>query len=187
MQQRKNPLYMPCCGVVGSVIKFCGDCIKILCGDDAGSPDTVGKCPLCEKRFEYETDGGSTVTGLKAYELRGRCRMCCQPNKVLIEDTLCENCLVGRDHQYSYICDRCGRSQRIPHPMWKYQSAPDKFGSASWACHVGCGDYTHWKMAPGDVAKIPAALVPASWKPPPTEAETNAKLARVRTLAMSKN
>ena len=188
MQQRTNPLYMPCCSVARSVIKFCGDCIKILCEDDPGTPETVGKCPLCDhRRFEYETDGGSTVTGLKVYEKRGRCRMCCQPNKVLIEDTLCENCLVGRDHEYSYTCARCGGSQTISHAMWKYQSAPDKFGSAAWACCVWCGRaFTHWKIAPEDVDKIPAALVPASWRPPLTEAEIDTKLARVRTLAMSK-
>jgi hypothetical protein len=53
--------------------------------------------------------------------------------------------------------------QRIPHPMWRYQPSPTAHGAASWACHVGCHDYTNWRIVPDDVVRIPAQEVPESW------------------------
>lgn len=49
-----------------------------------------------------------------------------------------------------YQCERCGGEQRILHPMWRYQRGPREFGSATWACHQGCSDYTKWRIVPED-------------------------------------
>ena len=47
--------------------------------------------------------------------------------------------------------------------MWKYQETPSVKTTATWACHVGCGDYTRWYIHPGDIGKIPKDLIPTSW------------------------
>ena len=162
---------MPCCGTEESSVRYCGECIKKVCAADKASKDTVGVCPICKKSFEMEI----TVTGLKKFELRGRCSMCCQGNKIIVSfaDSLCENCLLGKAHPYKYTCNRCGKTQVIPHPMWKYQKRPDEFGSASWACHQQCNDYTHWKIVPEDICKIPAGLLPDTWRPTSSDAESS--------------
>jgi hypothetical protein len=47
--------------------------------------------------------------------------------------------------------------------MWMYQNQPQEFGTATWACHVGCGDYTHWRIAQNDVMRVPAQHSPSTW------------------------
>jgi len=47
--------------------------------------------------------------------------------------------------------------------MWRYQTSPSEFGSASWACHQRCGDYTNWRIVHDDVAKVPMQDRPQSW------------------------
>ena len=32
--------------------------------------------------------------------------------------------------------------------MWRYQPSATEFGTVTWACHVGCGDYTTWRLRP---------------------------------------
>ena len=173
----ENLLIMPCCGTETSTIKYCGGCIKLMCDADDTQKGTVGVCPICKKSFEMEFK----VTALKKFEVRGRCVMCCQGNKVIVSpDSLCENCLLGKAHPYKYTCDRCGKSQVIPHPMGRYQNSSDEFGSATWACHQKCGDYTHWKIVQEEIAKIPAALLPDTWRPVYTDAESS--LAEVREM-----
>ena len=148
-----------------------------MCAADNTPKDTVGICPICKKSFQMEFK----VTGLKTFEVRGQCRMCCQGNKVIVSsDNLCENCLLGKAHPYRYICDRCGRTQVIPHPMWRYQSSPDQFGTATWACHQRCNDYTHWKIVSEDISKIPTTLLPDNWIP--SQSDTESSLAAVRDL-----
>ena len=171
----ENLFFMPCCGTETSSVKYCDGCIKHICSADKTKRDTVGVCPICKKSFQMEFK----VTGLKRFELRGRCVMCCQQNKVIVSsDNLCENCLLGKAHPYKYSCNRCGKTQVIPHPMWRYQRTPDEFGTASWACHQRCNDFTFWKIDPADISKIPTALLPDTWRPTYDDAETS--LAEVR-------
>jgi hypothetical protein len=48
--------------------------------------------------------------------------------------------------------------------MWRYQTdGPGAFGTATWACHVGCDDFTHWRVIPDDVARVPPMDTPESW------------------------
>ncbi len=70
---------------------------------------------------------------------------------------------MGRQHALLYECDRCHRLQRIPHPMWRYQTSPDSFGDTSWACHVGCGAFTRWRVAPRELHLVPLHDVPGTW------------------------
>ncbi len=92
------------------------------------------------------------------------CRMCRQVREISDPARqLCDKCMYGETFSFAYECERCHKSQKIPHPMWLYQPAPDQFGSATWACHVGCGDYTHWRIMANDLTKVPLDHVPDSW------------------------
>ena len=149
-------LLMPCCGTPSSSSLFCHACLKAICDMANNARPNFGQCPICRKAFEFKN--GELSIG----QYRGQCRMCCQTYE-LGPDHLCEKCVVGRDYALRYICDRCGKTQTIPHPMWKYQATPEEKGTASWACHQQCGDYTYWTIQPEDVASIPQTMVPASW------------------------
>jgi hypothetical protein len=47
--------------------------------------------------------------------------------------------------------------------MWTYQPSPTEYGTASWACHQRCGDFTFWKLINADFEKIPAQHSPVAW------------------------
>jgi len=146
---------MPCCGRDESTTRFCLRCIEVVC---TLAPNSRGSCPKC--RAEIMVKQGVVV---KAPENVGRCRMCRQGNKVLVEAGMCDACALGSQHALHYECDRCHRTQRIPHPMWRYQPSPDQFGSATWACHQRCGDYTYWRCVPQDLPSVPSWDRPAGW------------------------
>mmetsp|Transcript_29366 Transcript_29366/g.73774 ORF Transcript_29366/g.73774 Transcript_29366/m.73774 type:complete len:219 (-) Transcript_29366:133-789(-) len=148
---------MPCCFREGSTVQFCRRCVQVICR--SGIDGRMGKCPSCTSWITWE--GGRVVT---PDNVAGTCRCCMQP-KTLVdpERHLCEACLLGQTFALRYRCSRCARVQRIPHPMWRYQQAPDTPGSVTWACHVGCGDYTHWTILPDDAAGIPPEHCPESW------------------------
>jgi len=76
---------------------------------------------------------------------------------------MCDACTLGRQHPLLYECEGCGRFQRIPHPMWRYQESAVAFGTETWACHVRCQEQTHWRVAPNDAARVPAFDCPESW------------------------
>ena len=148
---------MPCCGRDEATTRFCLVCIQMIC-ELAPESDGRGRCPKC--REEIMIADGAVVVAPKNV---GRCRMCCQPGKTLVESNTCDACALGSRHPLRYECDRCGRTQRIPHPMWRYQPTPDRHGSATWACHQRCGDYTHWRCIPEDLASVPSWDRPQAW------------------------
>ena len=146
---------MPCCGAAESTTWYCRRCIEIICET---AVDGVGVCPIGCGPIVI-TDG----VVAKAPYRTGQCRMCMQ-QRTLVKPNLCAACVIGEATPLTYECDRCHRRQRIPHPMWRYQAeGPGAFGTATWACHVGCGDYTHWRVVPEDVARVPPMDAPASW------------------------
>jgi len=144
---------MPCCGKDGSTTGYCRRCIELICEHNQG----VGRCPSCRKYIIIDSTGKIVVT-----DKHGQCRMCRQW-KTLIDQGQCDACLLGQRFPLKYECDRCHRVQQIPHPMWRYQPAPTEFGGATWACHKGCGDYTHWRVIAQDLPRVPAFDYPESW------------------------
>ena len=99
-------IMMPCCGRENASTRFCFRCIQIVCDLAA---DQRGTCPKC--RAEITCKDGEVVRAPKNV---GRCRMCFQTNKVIVERHMCDACALGSRHSLRYECDRCHRSQRIP-------------------------------------------------------------------------
>jgi hypothetical protein len=56
--------------------------------------------------------------------------------------------------------------------MYRYQPNPTSYGGATWACHVGCADYTRWRILPEDVESVPVEDAPESWGLEEEEIET---------------
>lgn len=143
---------MPCCGRAGSTLAYCRRCIEIICEQGRGA----GRCPSCREYIAVK-DGGVVVT-----ENRPQCRMCWQ-ERALVDQGLCDACLLGAEYCFRYECDQCHGVQQIPHPMWRYQASPSAFGIATWACHAACGGQTHWRITPEDVTSIPLIECPEAW------------------------
>jgi hypothetical protein len=102
------------------------------------------------------------LSGVRIVEIHRWCRVCCN-HKMNVVEAMCEVCRYGRTHALRYECHRCHRHQTIPHPMWRYQPSFEENSTASWACHVGCGDYTHWRVIAEDVSQIPREDIPETW------------------------
>jgi hypothetical protein len=47
--------------------------------------------------------------------------------------------------------------------MWRYQATPTEFGTCTWACHRGCGDYTYWRVLTADLGRVPTHDAPEGW------------------------
>jgi hypothetical protein len=141
---------LPCCEREGSSTSFCYPCLVIICQDG------VGKCPKCRS---YITCHNGEVTKAEA---KFRCRTCRQL-KIIVDprSSRCDACSMGQRHCFTYECSRCHKSQRIPHPMWLYQPTPQSYGTATWACHNACRDYTHWRIV--DPSNVPFQERPPSW------------------------
>jgi len=124
-------------------------------------PGGVGRCPNCRGYLRVD-DGG--VLCVAAHT--DTCTLCRQP-RVIVETRghvlLCDACLLGTQHALLYECQGCGRMQRIPHPMWRYQPTAVEFSTETWACHSRCGAQTHWRVAAADAANVPVADAPESW------------------------
>eukprot|EP00569_Conticribra_weissflogii_P011826 CAMPEP_0171376380 /NCGR_PEP_ID=MMETSP0879-20121228/18552_1 /TAXON_ID=67004 /ORGANISM="Thalassiosira weissflogii, Strain CCMP1336" /LENGTH=281 /DNA_ID=CAMNT_0011886189 /DNA_START=19 /DNA_END=860 /DNA_ORIENTATION=- len=174
---------IPCCERDESSVKFCIDCISVLC---SRSPLGIGKCPRCNGYIEaictaQENDRESRGTKIIIAKKPLQCRLCQQykaPNSFHFIGTdlrrprgrdnhnndnddnngnsvnMCTDCQRGMSNTLHYQCQRCHRIQRIPHPMYRYQNSPLEFGTTSWACHVGCGDYTFWRIVERDLEKV---------------------------------
>eukprot|EP00457_Paulinella_chromatophora_P011355 gb/GEZN01011489.1/.p1 GENE.gb/GEZN01011489.1/~~gb/GEZN01011489.1/.p1 ORF type:complete len:260 (-),score=52.13 gb/GEZN01011489.1/:374-1057(-) len=152
----ESKVRMPCCGKAGSSVQFCLSCIRALAS--LGLDGRLGRCPSCSKLFTFE--GGAVVSS----QHQATCRMC-QQTKVIADAQymLCELCVLGSRFCFRYECDSCHRTQRIPHPMWRYQNTTSQFGTATWACHQRCGTYTHWRVLAEDASRIPAEHCPVGW------------------------
>lgn len=149
---------LPCCGAArgtGSSMQFCRRCVEIIC---ERSPGGVGKCPVCRKHLRIAPGSGE----IEQCERRGVCRFCRQ-NRVIVDRDSCDACLLGQEHVLPYECEGCGRSQRIPHPMWRYQPTPGEFGNVTWHCHQLCNAFTQWRVDTGAVDRVPLHDCPESW------------------------
>jgi hypothetical protein len=109
-----------------------------------------------------------------------RCAVCNQVRPVVARGrgrgqqavALCGACSVGVRQPLRYECQGCGETQRIPHPMYRYQDdGPHAFGNNTWACHSGrClnqpgnnGGFTRWRVVAEDVGRVPPEEAPDSW------------------------
>mmetsp|Transcript_11789 Transcript_11789/g.15390 ORF Transcript_11789/g.15390 Transcript_11789/m.15390 type:complete len:236 (+) Transcript_11789:54-761(+) len=155
VDDRNKEVQMPCCGRDGSTIWYCKDCIKLLC---AQSPGGIAHCPTCSGKIVLKGDKAEVPKD----QATSKCGMCCQ-QRVIFKKQLCNACFLGSNNPLKYECDRCHQVQRIPHPMYRYQQSSTTFGGATWACHQRCGDYTHWRVVPSDVSRVPADDAPESW------------------------
>ena len=143
---------MPCCHNPTSTLRYCQQCVEIICE----SPP--GRCPTCSSPIQFSN---GVVT---SSERQDPCRMCGQM-RMIVDDhrMICESCILGLRYCFNYECDSCHRVQRIPHPMWKYQELPTSFSRETWACHLGCQAQTHWRIISEQAALVPPEHCPASW------------------------
>jgi hypothetical protein len=145
---------MPCCARDGSTIAFCRRCTEVICERGGGG---VGRCPTCRHYIKIGGDGEVELAVLTA-----NCRQC-QQMRVIVDNDMCERCLLGTKYCFTYECDGCHQLQRIPHPMFMYQRAAAEFSTDTWACHRGCETFTHWRIVPEHSAHIPPEHCPESW------------------------
>mmetsp|Transcript_5641 Transcript_5641/g.19186 ORF Transcript_5641/g.19186 Transcript_5641/m.19186 type:complete len:234 (-) Transcript_5641:224-925(-) len=145
---------MPCCGSPTSTTWYCRRCIEIVCETSYGG---VGMCPMNCGPITIE-DGV-----VKKATRTGRCLSCLQ-DRLLVNRHVCAACELGTRFTLRYECERCHRVQRIPHPMWRYQTAGvDQFGTVTWACHQACGDFTCWRVLAEDAPHVPQWDAPEAW------------------------
>ncbi|EEH57116.1 uncharacterized protein MICPUCDRAFT_47417 [Micromonas pusilla CCMP1545] len=149
---------MPCCDRDGATMAFCVGCVDIICSQGPGG---VGRCPKCRALVRRSNDGARGV--FVGAELHGTCRMCLQSRTIVdVERNVCDACELGARHALWYECRACAATQRIPHPMWRYQPSAATFGNVTWACQR-CGDYTNWRVHPDDADGVPLGDAPESW------------------------
>mmetsp|Transcript_32851 Transcript_32851/g.98927 ORF Transcript_32851/g.98927 Transcript_32851/m.98927 type:complete len:266 (+) Transcript_32851:1243-2040(+) len=147
---------LPCCDgddPAASTTRFCLECLRLLVDHGGG----VARCPRCRGWISVENGAVTPHDGV------GECRVCRQARVLVAHPGVCDACFLGARLPLRYECERCGRVQRIPHPMWRYQAAPDAFGHTPWACHRGCGDFTKWRVVVEDLGRVPVGDAPESW------------------------
>lgn len=149
----------PCCGARASEssVQFHATCVRAMC---SMSTDGVAACPRCRSAIKArESRDRETPVTFVAAEATNVCVVCRQRRAL---GTTCDAC--GGAVRLRYVCERCGRTQVIPHPMWRYMpSGPFSVSAQTWACHRGCGDYTRWTVHPEDAARVPRYDVPRGW------------------------
>mmetsp|Transcript_16796 Transcript_16796/g.31826 ORF Transcript_16796/g.31826 Transcript_16796/m.31826 type:complete len:225 (+) Transcript_16796:155-829(+) len=141
------------------------------------SPANIGKCPRCSQYIQVK-NGVVCKSTAPLIE----CSICKQKrlahtnnnnnNGQLLRQKICVACFFGINNRLRYECEGCHRFQMIPHPMYRYQEYPTSFSTSTWACHVGCHDYTRWRIIASDVRKVPVDDAPDGWSLREQEFET---------------
>ena len=149
---------LPCCQRETSTFGVCLGCRESICAHYTVEAGRTGKCPRCRERITVSVDGVVT----KSPAPRAKCNFC-QQEKTLVDGRSCDACILGSQFNLAYECSRCHQTQRIPHPMWRYQATPTEFGTCTWACHRGCGDYTYWRVLTADLGRVPTHDAPEGW------------------------
>ncbi len=157
-----------CCSEKLGEMRYCTPCLKTIGKehDAYNDDDAVGTCPRCRTVFvvtenDGTSDAGTIVT--QRDDRHGQCMMCMQQHKLVQGEPYCAPCLFGQKYNLRYECSKCHRSTRIPYPLWISQANADSYSGSSWYCHVGCYDYTHWRVHLDDLRdKVPMKHWP-SW------------------------
>jgi hypothetical protein len=154
-------LRMSCCYREGSDLVYCLSCLHLLAHEHSRS---IGKCPTCRKEYQLQLDNDGNFIGMlsgsEIPKIMGTCMYCRQHRELGSQSRKCEKCELGSQYNFAYQCNTCQGIQRIPHPMWIYQASPNDFSGASWFCHQGCSEFTHWKLVDSELGKIPHAHIP---------------------------
>lgn len=161
---------LPCCGHSGTeettTTKICTACILVLTSPTSDGASRIGRCPRCRSWIVVQTpqsadDFQLEITAVKA---AGKCLVCNQVKEYLVEDeSVCDACFLGRRHPLLYECQQCRVTQRIPHPMYRYQDKPDEFGNVTWACQGRCGTFTKWRIRQDQLRLVPVGDAPDAW------------------------
>jgi hypothetical protein len=160
---------LPCCGQADqtSTIKVCTACILVLTNPTSDGRSRVGRCPRCRSWINVRTPASTENPQLEitAIANAGQCVICRQVKEHLVVEggSVCNACFLGIHHLLLYECKNCHESQRIAHPMYRYQADPNEFGTVTWACHGRCGDFTCWRIQADQVGLIPVGEAPAAW------------------------
>ncbi len=150
---------LPCCDKATSTVQICTSCILLLLSPTSDGTSQVGKCPRCRSWLVLKHE--CVITTVSA---AGQCRICNQIKDHLVEeDAICDACFLGRQCPLLYECRICHSTQRIPHPMYRYQPSPMEFGTVTWACQGLCANFTHWRILPEQVRYIPVGDLPEIW------------------------
>ena len=159
---------LPCCShaEATSSIKICNGCIILLTTPTDSGDSRIGHCPRCRAWIVVRTPTSAEDKELEisTVAVAGKCQVCCQVKEQLVEDSsVCDACFLGRRKPLLYECQHCHVTQRIPHPMYRYQSKPNEFGNVTWACQGRCGTFTHWRVRADQLSLIPVGDFPAQW------------------------
>jgi hypothetical protein len=161
----------PCCAAPeSSTVQMCQLCALRICSH---ASDGIGRCPRCRGNIRKCERTGRVVVA----NASNVCRVCRQRRAVR---DVCDACVVGARVALRYVCESCGGTQRIAHPMWRYCETPTSASAETWACHGRCGDYTRWRVHERDVCFVPIDDAPATWRTEGFEAARAEMLARRR-------
>ena len=103
--------------------------------------------------LNYYADTDNAIT-ISKVNLSGECKICCQEKEHLVDDgTICDACFIGRTNPLLYECEKCHKTQKIPYPLYRYQSYMDQYGEKCWRCHSGeCNpQFTKWRILPDQI------------------------------------
>lgn len=160
----------PCCGHSGTeettTVKICTACVLVLTSPTSDGTSRIGRCPRCRVWIVAKTPQSTDDFALEitAVEAAGQCLVCNQVREHLVEDeSVCDACFIGRRHPFLYECQQCHVTQRIPHPMYRYQDKPDQFGNVTWACQGRCGAFTNWRIRADQLPLVPVGDAPDAW------------------------
>jgi hypothetical protein len=161
---------LPCCGHSGTeettTVKICTACVLVLTTPTSDGTSRIGRCPRCRVWIVVKTPQSTDDFELEitAVAAAGQCLVCNQVKEHLVEDeSVCDACFIGRRHPFLYECQQCRVTQRIPHPMYRYQDKPDQFGNVTWACQGRCGSFTNWRIRADQLPLVPVGDAPDAW------------------------
>lgn len=151
---------LPCCGDDSETdtVKICSSCVVLSTHPSSDGSSRVGRCPRCQAWISVRAPDGDAPLNLDISKVAGEgiCQECNQTKRFLVDDgTVCDACFLGRRAPLLYECEQCHGTQRIPHPMYRYQASPDEYGKKTWSCEGSCQAFTHWRIRPDQIVHIP--------------------------------
>jgi hypothetical protein len=170
--KRATFAYFPCCGSDGrdeaSIIKICTACILVLTMATSDALSRVGRCPRCRSWITATTlhsPHAHAGLALRRLESAGKCGCCMQAKEHLVEQDppTCDACFLGKRTPLLYECEECHKTQKIPHPMYRYQKSLKGFGNVNWACQGECQKFTYWRICDHQLEMIPVGDVSEEW------------------------